>query len=157
MKKRGIIRFHNFSFGVTSAVMTSLVLVIGLGGAADNIPLITALLIIAIADNISDSFGIHIYQESKRITPKEVKKTTMNNFIARMLTTFVFILFVICLPTNIAILFSVIFGVIILTILSYLISKIQKINPYHSIIRHLALTIILMASGFILKYVILKI
>ncbi len=71
--------------------MTSLAVVIGLSGATNNITIITALLIIAIADNISDSFGIHIYQESKGIAPKEVKKTTANNFIARMLITFVFI------------------------------------------------------------------
>lgn len=74
MKRRRVIEFHNLSFGVTSAIMTSLVLVIGLGGAENNMALITALLIIAIAENISDSFGIHIYQESKRIVPKEVKK-----------------------------------------------------------------------------------
>lgn len=150
-------KFYNFSFGVTSAIMTSLAVVVGLSGATSNITVITALLIIAIADNISDSFGIHIYQESKCINPKEVKTTTTNNFIARMLITFVFILFVIYIPINLAIISSIIFGITILTILSYLISKSQKINPYYSITRHLTLAIILMASSFILRYAILKI
>ena len=86
MKKRKTPKFYNFSFGVTSAIMTSLTIIIGLSGAASNITIITALLIIAIADNISDSFGIHIYQESKRVNSKEVKTTTANNFIARMQT-----------------------------------------------------------------------
>lgn len=157
MKKRKIPKFYNFSFGVTSAIMTSLAIVIGLSGATGNITIITALLIIAIADNISDSFGIHIYQESKCINPKEVKTTTANNFIARMLITFVFILFVIYMPINLAIIFSIIFGITILIILSYLISKSQKISPYHSVTRHLTLAIILMASSFILKYIIIKV
>jgi len=157
MKKRKRPKFYNFSFGVTSAIMTSLTIIIGLSWAASNITIITALLIIAIADNISDSFGIHIYQESKRINPKEVKTTTANNFIARMLITFVFILFVIFMPINLAIIFSIIFGITLLTILSYLISKSQEIRPYSSIIRHLTIAIILMASSFILKYIILKI
>lgn len=152
-----MIEFHNFSFGVTSAIMTSLVLVIGFGGTDDNMVLITALLIIAIAENISDSFGIHIYQESKQINSKEVKKTTITSFLAKMLTTFVFILFVIFLPTNLATIFSIAFGIIILIIISYIISKIQKINPYHSIISHLTIAIILMALGFILKYILLSI
>ena len=157
MKKRKMPKFYNFSFGVTSAIMTSLAVVIGLSGATNNITIITALLIIAIADNISDSFGIHIYQESKCINPKEVKTTTTNNFIARMLITFVFILFVIYMPINLSIIFSIIFGITILTVLSYLISKSQKISPYYSIIRHLTIAIILMVSSFILKYIILKI
>ena len=126
MVKKGRIESHDFSFGVTSAIMTSLVLIIGLASNTDRISLITALLIIAIADNLSDSFGIHIYQESKCITPKEVKKTTLNNFITRMLTTFVFILFVLFFPSNLAIIFSIIFGVTVLAVLSYIISKLQK-------------------------------
>jgi VIT1/CCC1 family predicted Fe2+/Mn2+ transporter len=157
MKKRKVPKFYNFSFGVTSAIMTSLAVVIGLSGATSNITIITALLIIAIADNISDSFGIHIYQESKHINPKEVKTTTASNFIARMLITFVFILFVVFMPINLAIIFSIIFGIAILIILSYLISKSQETSPYRSIIRHLTLAIILMVASFILKYIILKI
>lgn len=157
MKKRKMPKFYNFSFGVTSAIMTSLAVVVGLSGATNNITIITALLIIAIADNISDSFGIHIYQESKRVNPKEVKTTTANNFISRMLVTFVFILFVVFMPINIAIIFSIIFGITLLTILSYFISKSQKISPYYSITRHLTIAIILMALSFILKYIILKI
>jgi VIT1/CCC1 family predicted Fe2+/Mn2+ transporter len=157
MKKRKMPKFYNFSFGVTSAIMTSLAVVIGLSGATSNITVIAALLIIAIADNLSDSFGIHIYQESKCINPKEVRTTTANNFIARMLITFVFILFVVYMPINLAIILSIIFGMALLTMLSYLIAKSQKISPYHSIFRHLALAIILMIGSFILKYIILKI
>jgi len=52
---------YNLSFGVTSAIMTSLAIVIGFGGTG-SIAVITALLIIAVADNISDSFGMHIYR-----------------------------------------------------------------------------------------------
>ena len=157
MVKKGRIESHDFSFGVTSAIMTSLVLIIGLASNTDRISLITALLIIAIADNLSDSFGIHIYQESKGMTPKEVKKTTRNNFITRMLATFVFILFVIFLPRNLIIPFSIFFGLVVLIILSYVISRMQKINPYRSIIRHITLAVVLIALGFILKYIILKI
>lgn len=74
-----------------------------------------------------------------------------------MLTTFVFILFVICLPINLAVIFSIVFAITILIIISYIISKIQKINPYRSITSHLTIAVILMALGFILKYIILKV
>jgi len=156
MKKSGMINLYNVSFGVTSAIMTSLVLITSLSGAANRIALITSLLVIAIADNVSDSFGIHVFQESKNIVPREVKRTTTNNFVARMLITFVFILFVLCLPVYLTIILSIIFGLAILTFLSYFISKNQKINPYRAIARHLLLAIVLMSASFILKYVILK-
>ena len=156
MKKSGITNIYNISFGATSAVMTSLALVISLSGLANKTALITSLLVIAIADNISDSFGIHIYQESKNIDPQEVKETTTSNFIARMLITAVFILFVLCLPVYLTIILSILFGITIMILLSYFIARNQQINPYGTVFRHLLLAIILMVASFILKYVILK-
>ena len=148
---------HNYSFGITSAIMTSLAVIIGLSWATNNLTIIATLLIIAIADNVSDSFGMHVYQESKNISSKEVKKTTTNNFIARILTTLVFILFVIILSTNLAVIISTIFGLTVLVIISYFISLNRNINPYYMTSRHLALAIILMVSSFVLRYVILTI
>jgi len=59
-----MIKLHNFSFGATSAVVTGLAIIVGLSAVHDaKIAIVSALLIIAIADNISDSFGIHIHQE----------------------------------------------------------------------------------------------
>jgi VIT1/CCC1 family predicted Fe2+/Mn2+ transporter len=112
---------------------------------------ITALLIIAIADNVSDSFGIHVHQESECRKPKEVRRVTIDNFIARFLITIVFVLFIFFLPIDYAIILSVIVGLSIIIILSYSIAKRQKINPYREILKHLALAIIVMFIGLILR------
>ena len=147
-----MLKFHDLSFGATSAVMTSLAIIIGLSSKLNaKINIITALLIIAVADNISDSFGIHIYQESQGVKPGEVKKTTTNNFIARFIITVIFILFTFLLPINLGVILSIIFGVLILISLSYYIAKDQKINPLGVTIRHMFLAILVMLASFILR------
>jgi VIT1/CCC1 family predicted Fe2+/Mn2+ transporter len=148
---------YNLSFGVTSAVMTSLAIVVGLGGTATAMTITTALLIIAVADNISDSFGIHIYKESQCSSKKEVKETTFGNFIARLITTSIFIIFVIFLSTNLAMIFSVIFSLLSIIVMSYFISLHQKKNPYISILKHLSIAVIVLVSSLLLREIIFKI
>jgi VIT1/CCC1 family predicted Fe2+/Mn2+ transporter len=147
-----MINFRNISFGSSSAVITSLAIIIGLSNTINpKVNVITALLIIAIADNVSDSFGIHVHQESECRKPKEVRRVTIDNFIARFLITIVFVLFIFFLPIDYAIILSVIVGLSIIIILSYSIAKRQKINPYREILKHLALAIIVMFIGLILR------
>ena len=60
-----------FTFGGTSAIVTSMGLVIGLQSATAPPPtIVSGLLVIALADNISDSLSIHMYQEAERLDGK---------------------------------------------------------------------------------------
>jgi len=150
-------RLKDISYGITSAVITSLAIIIALSGTKNyTITIITALLIIAIADNISDSFGIHIYQESEAITNKEVIKTTTNNFISRVITVAIFISFIIIFPINLAIICSILFGLILIGIISYYISKQNKSHIYLSLLKHIVMTILIIISSFILREIISK-
>lgn len=54
-----------FSFGATSSTVTSLGIIFGLLTSGNpKASVIGSLLVIAVADNIADSLGIHIYRES---------------------------------------------------------------------------------------------
>ena len=53
-----------FSFGTTSAIVTSLAFVVGLSGSS-KAAIVVSLLVFAVADNVSDSLGLHIFQESE--------------------------------------------------------------------------------------------
>ena len=56
---------NKFSMGATAAIITCMGLVAGLNqGNGSKTSIITGLLIIAIADNIADSLGIHIYKQN---------------------------------------------------------------------------------------------
>jgi len=139
-----------FSFGATSAIITCLAFVISLSKIDNPNLIIGSLLVIAIADNISDSLGIHIYQESDLKKSEIVRSSTFFNFLTRFLVILIFILFVKFLPITYAIIFSIVWGLSLLLVLSYLIAKEQNVNPYSAIFWHISIAIlVIIASNFL--------
>jgi VIT1/CCC1 family predicted Fe2+/Mn2+ transporter len=147
-----------FSFGATSAIITNLGIITGLDTLTHpKLSIIGALLVIALADNLSDSFGIHIYQESEHIGKKEVWLSTLTNFLTRLFVSSTFIIMIIVLPIRLATVCSVIWGLFVLTVMTYTIAKQQKINPFSAIFVHLTIAVVVViASNFIGGYVISK-
>jgi VIT1/CCC1 family predicted Fe2+/Mn2+ transporter len=145
-----------FSFGATSAIITNLGIITGLDTLTHpKLSIIGALLVIALADNLSDSFGIHIYQESEHIAKKEVWLSTLTNFFTRLFVSSTFIILIIVLPIRLAAVCSVIWGLLILTVMTYTIAKQQKINPFSAIFVHLTIAVVVVvASNFIGGFVI---
>ena len=140
-----------FSFGGTSAIITNLALIIGLNMTINaKINIISGLLIIALADNISDTLGIHIYQESEGIKRINVWISTFTNFFSRLFVSLGFVFIIALFPLNIATVLSIIYGLFIMTIVSYIIAINKKINPFFSIFEHILITIIVI---FLSKYV----
>ena len=147
-----------FSFGATSAIITNLGIITGLDTLAHpKLSIIGALLVIALADNMSDSFGIHIYQESEHLSKKEVWLSTLTNFFARLFVSSTFIVLIILLPIKVAAACSVIWGLLILTVMSYAIARQRKMNPYTAILVHTIVALfVVTASKFIGAFLIAK-
>lgn len=139
---------HNitkYSFGATSAIISSLALIIGLNiNSFSKIGIIGSLLVIAIADNISDTLGIHIYQEGERLKNKDVWISTFTNFITRLLVVSIFIIFIIFLPSANATFTSIIYGFTVLTIISFIIAKKRKTSAIRCILEHILI------AGFVI-------
>lgn len=144
-----------FSFGATSAIITCLALIIGLSKSANpKLSIVASLLVIAIADNISDSLGIHIYQESDLKKSEVVRANTFFNFLTRFFVILIFILLVVFLSTGYAIIFSIIWGISLLIVLSYSIAKEQKVNPYKAIFEHVAVAVVVIfVSNFLSEWI----
>lgn len=66
--------------------------------------MVSALLIAAVADNLTDSLSVHMYQESERLEQKEAFIGTLSNFVTRLLLCLSFVLIVVLLPGHIAVL-----------------------------------------------------
>ncbi|MGA2914711.1 MAG: hypothetical protein ABSE89_01645 [Sedimentisphaerales bacterium] len=147
-----------FSFGATSAIITNLGIITGLDTLAHpKLSIIGALLVIALADNMSDCFGIHIYQESEDLSKKEVWLSTMTNFLARLFVSSTFIVLIILLPVKLATVCSVVWGLLILTVMTYAITKQRKMNPYSAILVHILIAVfVVAASNFIGAFLIAK-
>ncbi len=141
-----------FSFGATSAVITGLGVIVGLSGTANAVAnTVTALVIIALADNISDSFGIHIHQESQKESVSEVRRVTFANFATRVFVAAMFVLLVLILPTPSAVLFSIFLGVAVITLISYYIARERNASPSRIVAQHLLLTLVVIVASFLLR------
>ncbi len=146
------------SFGATSAVITNLGLITGLrNGAHAKLSIIGGILIIAFADNIADSLGIHVYQEAECLKAKEVWISTFSNFVTRVIVSLIFVLLVALLPMRMAVLFSLGWGLSLLAVLSYMIAKTRKTSTYVAVLEHLVIaSIVIAASNFLGKFLLTR-
>jgi VIT1/CCC1 family predicted Fe2+/Mn2+ transporter len=132
-----------------------LAFIIGLSKSGNpQLSIVGSLLVIAIADNISDTLGIHIYQESDLKNSEVVRANTFFNFLTRFLVILVFILLVLFLPIEYAIIFSIVWGISLLAFLSYFIAKEQKVNPYMAIFKHVTVAVlVIIISSFLSEWI----
>jgi vacuolar iron transporter family protein len=150
-----MMKISEFSIGMTAAIVTSMGLIAGLAqGGGTKADIIAGLLIFAIADNISDSLGIHIYKESEGASRQEITLITLGNFIIRLLLALTFVLIIFLLDPHQAFIFASIWGLILLTILSYGIARIKQSHPMKEIVYHLIIAImVIIGSRFIGSFI----
>jgi len=132
-----------FSFGLTSAIITTLGLIVGLyAGTNSRIAVIGGILIIAIADAMSDSLAIHISEEAEnKHTGKEVWESTFSTFCSKFIFAITFLIPVLMFELWTAILVSVVWGMLLLSVLSFGIAKAGKTNPGRVITEHLGIAL----------------
>lgn len=133
-----------FSFGLTSGIITTLGLIVGLSaGTQSKLVVIGGILTIAIADAFSDALGIHISEESEiKHTVREVWESTLSTFLFKFIFAISFAIPILLLPLMTAIIMSVIWGLSLLGIFSFCIAKEQKVKPWKVIMEHLIIAIV---------------
>ena len=140
-------------FGLTSGIITTLGLIVGLNaGTGSKSIILGGILIIAIADAMSDSLGIHISEEAghKNISPKEVWESTFSTFFFKLVFALSFIIPILLFELRTAIIISIIWGFLLLTSFSFYLAKRNKIHPLKVIAEHVIIAIIvIMATHFI--------
>lgn len=135
------------SFGLTSGVITTLGLMVGLrSGTHSRAIVIGGILTIAIADAMSDALGIHVSEESKNSVPvSQVWEATLATFAAKFVVSATFVIPVIFAPLDQAIVISVAWGLLLLTALSFFIARAQTIAPWKVIGEHLLIALCVVA------------
>ncbi|HRR94808.1 MAG TPA: hypothetical protein P5083_01560, partial [Candidatus Paceibacterota bacterium] len=92
------------SFGLTSGVITTLGLMIGLNSGTNSKQIIiSGILIIAIADALSDALGIHISQESNSNKQQLIWESTLATFLSKFLVALTFIIPILLFDLQLAI------------------------------------------------------
>jgi VIT1/CCC1 family predicted Fe2+/Mn2+ transporter len=135
-----------FSFGITSGIITTLGLIVGLHSGTHSRPVIIGgILTIAIADAFSDALGIHISEESENMhSTKEIWGSTVATFFSKFVFSATFIIPVLLLSLTTAIIASIIWGLSLLGIFSFYLAREQKVKPYIVIMEHLLIAIVVM-------------
>jgi vacuolar iron transporter family protein len=138
------------TFGLTSGVITTLGLMVGLNsGTQLKLAVVAGIITIAVADAFSDALGIHVSQESTNTSSqKEIWIATLSTFLFKFIFALTFVVPVILFSLQTAIIVSILWGLVLITSASYFIAKETKQKPLHVIFEHLLISgvVILIAN-----------
>ena len=132
------------TFGMTSGVITTLGLMVGLhSGTHSRIVVLGGILTIAIADACSDALGIHVSEEAENVhTAKQIWGSTIATFLSKFLFALTFTIPILWLPLSTAIIVSLLWGMLILAILSYAMAKSQGEAPWKIVGEHIVIALV---------------
>ena len=133
-----------FSFGLTSGIITTLGLIVGLQSSTNSyIAIIGGVLVIAIADALSDAFGVHVSEEAEnKHSNREVWESTAATFLSKFIFAITFLIPILIFSLDIAIIVSVVWGLFLIAIFSFYMAKIQETSPLKIVTEHLLIAII---------------
>ncbi len=139
-------------FGATSGVITTLGLIVGLNAGTKSITAVLGgILVIAVADSMSDALGIHLAEEADPATDHEhVWQATITTFLTKLVFALSFAIPLLLLPLGPAVLASVVWGMLVIIVLSYFLARSQDESPWLIILEHLGIAILVVVlSHFI--------
>ena len=145
-----------FNFGLTSGTITTLGLMVGLHASTHSkLVVIGGILTIAIADALSDAMGIHMAEESEnKHTKKEVWESTFSTIFFKFIFSSIFIFPVLLFELKKAIVISIMFGLYILFVNSFVIAREQNTNPWKIIGEHLIIAVLVITATHYIGHVI---
>ena len=143
-------------FGLASATITTLGLMMGLeSSTGSRIAVLGGILTIAIADACSDALGVHIAKESEgNFTHHEVWQATFATFFFKAVFAGTFLIPVILLPLKMALVASIIWGVIILFFQSFMLARSENKKIWPIVSEHLMIAAVVVVSTHYLGHLI---
>ncbi len=140
-------------FGITSAIITTLGLIVGLDVATNSkLAVIGGIITIAIADAMSDSLGIHISQEFSQKNKKQIWFSTLYTFLAKFFVAILFIGPIIIFNLKIGVIINIILGLLLLSIFSFFVAKNNKENVIHAIFEHISIAILVIIITYFVGF-----
>ena len=133
-----------FGFGMTSGVITTLGMIVGLhAGTGSKMVVLGGIFIIAIADALSDALGTHVSEESEgQHSNKEIWEATFATFGTKLIVALTFVIPVLLFSLTTAIWISIIWGLSLITIFSYFISRKEGVkSSAYVVFEHLLIAV----------------
>ena len=138
------------SFGLTSGIITTLGLMMGLySGTRSQVMVIGGILIIVVADALSDSLGIHISEESRGgYSQKEIWESTITTFFSKFFVALTFLIPILIFQLWTAVIISALWGLFLIGIFSFYIAKQQGRKPLWIILEHIVIAVLVIAATY---------
>jgi VIT1/CCC1 family predicted Fe2+/Mn2+ transporter len=139
-----MLKITRISFGGTAAIVTSMALMAGLEAAnAAKAAEVSALLIAAVADNLTDSLSVHLYQESEGLERREAFVGTLANFATRLVVCLSFVLMVLLFDRHTAAVGGIVWGLSLLSALSYILARQRNVSALSEVVKHVAVAVVI--------------
>lgn len=144
------------SFGLTSGVITTLGLLIGLAASTNSkMVVLGGIFTIAIADALSDALGIHVSQEvNNDSTTKSVWEATIATAFTKFLIALTFAVPVLFFSLITAALVSIIWGLLLVSLLSHHMAVQKQKKSFGIIFEHVSITLLVVLLTYIVGKII---
>ena len=117
-------------------------------GTHSKLAVIGGILTIAIADAFSDALGIHISEESEgRHASREIWESTIFTFSSKLVFALTFLIPVLLLELSTAVVVGIVWGLLVLSLLSYRIAREQKGSPWKVVSEHLIVALVVIVAA----------
>lgn len=139
-------------FGATSGVITTVGLLTGLhAGTKSMAAVLGGILVIAVADALSDALGIHLAEEANPdTTTGHVWSATISTFVTKFVFAGSFAIPILLLPLQTAVFASIVWGMLVIVVLSYFLARSQGERALPVVLEHLGIAIaVVVLSHFI--------
>jgi len=143
------------SFGLVSGVLTTLGLLVGLGvGTQSREVIIGGILTIAVADALSDAFGVHLSQESTgENSKKQIWESTISTFLSKFLLALTFLIPVLIFDIKTARIIDIVWGFVVITLISFLssiLNRVEKKELISAVLEHVLLFIFTVTLSYLI-------
>jgi VIT1/CCC1 family predicted Fe2+/Mn2+ transporter len=131
-------------FGLTSGVITTLGIIVGLNASTHSkLAVLAGMVVLAIADALSDAIGIHISEEAEgEHATREIWEATLFTFSSKFAFTLTFVPLIVFLEISTAILASIVWGLFLIVVVSFYTAKLQDKNVHRAVAEHLLVTVL---------------
>jgi VIT1/CCC1 family predicted Fe2+/Mn2+ transporter len=137
------------SFGTTSGIITTLGLIVGLSaGTHSTLAVVGGILSIAIADGLSESMSMHISRKLENRDPFYLWESTFATLISKFIVTLSFAIPILLTNLQVAVMIDIAWGLSLLIVLSFFVSKYENRKKWKDIIEHLMIAVLVIALSY---------
>lgn len=139
---------RGLSFGLTSGVLTTLGLMVGLNSGTGSVHAVASgVLTIAVTDALSDAMGVHVSEEAAGVEARSVWIATISTFVAKFVFALTFLVPLALFSLGTGVLVAIAWGVALLTFFSAFIARTNGDATAVVIGEHLAMAALVVAAG----------